>query len=1184
MLRGRVLGVLGGLLLAACSDRASSPPEPTNDADARVRPLAPAPPEREPELPTTGERDANGDRLDDVFDEQLRSAGNDQQLLQARVKLQVALNAPVEQADLDEFVADGGQVDYVFGELRYGWIGRAPLERLKNIGARLGARLHLVLAPSTVIPFMDEATRSGRIRGLWAPGFAGSASGYSGNSNITVAVLDTGVDDSHTDLNGRMVSWTDYSSDPAGPARDVEGHGTHVASIAVGTGAAFGAGTATLSFTQSGTLSGVAPNNYLQATVHTPAYLGGASTLTASASAKFLGGASTTLFTTWAPDPNTAITQFGSKTGASPLTLTNQNGGTSGMIYLGALVQSTPPAVTNFAVASSIADYPGVADGFNALRGVAPSCKFLSAKVFPDVGTGSSFDIEEALDDVAKHRLTNGVKVMNLSLGISGGGVDTDLRAFANSAVNAGIVVVVAAGNDGPTTKIGDPGRASKVITVGATNDLNELTTYTSLGLAGSGVDDDAKPDVLAPGGSAFRSAIMAADSNTDDGQLSGFADLVPNDYAPMQGTSMATPFVSGSIALMIDALQQSGTAWTFSSSAQPLFLKMLLSASATELNVAREQGAANSPSLGRATTPKDLSEGYGIINPDAAIEAMLQTFVSPLTGSVSNVAPARLEWERRAWGRKLSLVNGATLILNLDVPSGADYDLYLYADSDDGKGNPVLRASSTKAGNGTDESISYLSSATETAYMFVKRVSGFGSFSCTGSAVSHCGDGHLDTGELCDPAIAGSTACCTDTCSIVTNGTSCDDGNACTKADSCQAGSCTGENTVICAALDQCHAVGSCDTSTGICSNPKQTDGTSCDDKSKCTQTDTCLAGVCTGANPVVCTASDQCHDVGACDATTGVCTDPKKSDGASCSDGNKCTQSDTCVAGLCTGKKPLTCPTPDQCHEQGTCEAATGACSNPAKGDGSPCSDGNFCTQADTCVAGSCAAGAAVVCTALDQCHPAGVCDPGSGACSSPVASDGTACDDNDGCPVGDACQSGVCTSTGSATCGEPNDGTGGQPGAGGEANEAGAAGVAGAGGRAGTDAGGTPGAASGGSSGAAGSGTSGATGGGTSGAAGGGDAAVVATSGSDPDPGSSAGETAIEPTAGSAPIVATDSTAHKASGCGCTLPGHPAPNRLALILLAGAALTLHRRRSTRSSALATANCELPTANCQL
>ena len=103
----------------------------------------------------------------------------------------------------------------------------------------------------------------------------------------------------------------------------------------------------------------------------------------------------------------------------------------------------------------------------------------------------------------------------------------------------------------------------------------------------------------------------------------------------------------------------------------------------------------------------------------------------------------------------------------------------------------------------------------------------------------------------------------------------------------------------------------------------------------------------------------------------------------------------------------------------------------------------------------------------------------------------------------------------------------------------------------------------AGTGGSAGTTAGGASGAASGGISGAASGGDAAVVAASGSDPGPGSSGGETGNEPSAGSAPIAATDSTSHDSSGCGCTLPGQPAPNRVALLLLAGAAFTLHRRQ---------------------
>jgi len=1162
MFRARVLGVLGGLLLAACSDRAASPPEPPQDAPPAATQLAPSPPSHAPALPATAERDADANRIDDVLDEQLLRAGADRALLGTVVKLQVILNAPLVQSDLVDFVAAGGKVDYVFRELRYGFIGEAPLERVQSIGAHLASRLHLVAAPHVVVPFLDEATRTGRIRGIWTPGFAGAATGYAGNDNITIAVIDTGVDGSHADLNGRMQSWKDYTSDATAlGVRDVQGHGTHVASIALGSGAAFGVGGGTLKFSQSGNLGGVPSGSYLAATVHTPAYLDGVTALSASASATFSGGPSTTLHMLQGPDPNlesgAGVTTFGTKSGASALTLaltTAPAAGSKGLIYQGALLQST--GVTSFEVANSIANYPSVGDGFNALRGVAPACQWLGAKVFTDAGAGTSFDIETALDDVASQRLSNGVKVMNLSLGIPGGGVDTLLRTTVNNAVDDGIVVVVAAGNDGPTTTIGDPGRASKVITVGASNDVNELTNYTSAGFSAPAGDEDAKPDLLAPGGSSFRSAILAADSNTKDG--TGLVDTVANDYAPMQGTSMAAPFVSGSIALMIDALQQSGTTWSFSSSAQPLFLKMLLSASATELNLAREQGSGNDPSLGRASPAKDLAEGYGIINPDAAIEAMVQSFVSPLTGSVNGVAPARLEWERRAWGRKLSLVNGATVILNLSVPGSADYDLYLYSGTPDAKGNPVLRASSTHAGSGTDETISYASAATETAYMFVKRVSGFGAFSCTGSAASHCGDGKLDTGEQCDPALAGSATCCTSSCAIVSDGTSCSDGNACTNADSCQNGSCSG-TPVVCAAADQCHAVGSCDGATGICSNPKQTDGTACDDKNQCTQTDSCVSGICAGKSPVTCPIPDQCHTAGACDAATGLCSNPAKIDGVRCDDGNKCTQSDSCQAGTCTGASPLVCAALDQCHDAGTCSPATGACSNPNKAMGSPCDDGDACTQTDACVSGMCVGQSPVTCPPPDECHEPGTCQPPAGTCSYANQSDGTACGAHGGCQAG--------------SCVEPSQGAGGEAGSGGANNEeGGAAGASGA--AAAPAAGGSADSAAGGNADSASSGAAGA-------AAGSGEAGVATGAGGTAAPRSPAGgEPATGGTAGSTSPPSARAESHAASGCGCAVPGEPGQRPYGALLLAGVAFTLQRRRLR--GALKAECCRASSAGC--
>src|SRR5213079_2900908 len=116
----------------------------------------------------------------------------------------------------------------------------------------------------------------------------------------------------------------------------------------------------------------------------------------------------------------------------------------------------------------------------------------------------------------------------------------------------------------------------------------------------------------------------------------------------------------------------------------------------------------------------------------------------------------------------------------------------------------------------------------------------------------------------------------------------------------------CAGTNPVACASSDQCHTAGTCNPATGVCSNPAKPNGAPCDDGNACTQTDTCAAGACVGANPVVCTAADQCHAVGACNPASGVCSNPAKLNGAPCDDGNACTRTDTCAAGVCMGTNP--------------------------------------------------------------------------------------------------------------------------------------------------------------------------------------------------------------------------------------------------------------------------------------
>ena len=218
-----------------------------------------------------------------------------------------------------------------------------------------------------------------------------------------------------------------------------------------------------------------------------------------------------------------------------------------------------------------------------------------------------------------------------------------------------------------------------------------------------------------------------------------------------------------------------------------------------------------------------------------------------------------------------------------------------------------------------------------------------------------------------------------------------------------CPIGSCCQSgNQQICLTAGQCCTAATCPTpsnpcsTAGVCGEANIADGTACDDGNACTSGDTCQAGVCTGGTETVCTALDQCHDAGTCDPATGVCSNPNAADGTGCDDGDACTQTDTYVSGAYVGANPVVCTAADQCHDVGACDAATGICSNPAKTNGTPCDDGLFCTSGDTCQNGACTGGASP-CNAAN-CE---ICDEANGRCISkcPV---GTQCDGNGNCAI--------------------------------------------------------------------------------------------------------------------------------------------------------------------------------------
>ncbi len=163
--------------------------------------------------------------------------------------------------------------------------------------------------------------------------------------------------------------------------------------------------------------------------------------------------------------------------------------------------------------------------------GVAPGAQLYAVKVLDSTGMGYDSWIIAGIEWSVEHD----ADVITMSLG--GWGYPYDPLCMAsNAAVDAGVVVTVAAGNSGPSYESTDsPGLATKVITVGATTKGDTVATFSSRGP--NTYDYRGDPDVVAPG-----VGIMSADAWNITG------------YVSMSGTSMATPHVAGGAALLLQA------------------------------------------------------------------------------------------------------------------------------------------------------------------------------------------------------------------------------------------------------------------------------------------------------------------------------------------------------------------------------------------------------------------------------------------------------------------------------------------------------------------------------------------------------------------------------------------------------------------------------------------------------
>lgn len=247
------------------------------------------------------------------------------------------------------------------------------------------------------------------------------------------------------------------------------------------------------------------------------------------------------------------------------------------------------------------------------ISGVAPAVKIVSLKVLDDVGEGEESSLIAALEYVAR---VNGqgdrlrIHGVNISLGYpflypewfaSG---RSPICMQVNRLVDQGVVVVVAAGNDGSALintdgarrrvgldqSIADPGNAEKAITVGSTH-AEEPYRYgvSYFSSKGPTADGRMKPDILAPGerilscASAARFARQLQNGGDPEPEIK--VDSSTPLYRQDTGTSMAAPHVSGAIAAFMSARSEL--------IGEPNQIKDLLMESASDLGRKRDfQGA----------------------------------------------------------------------------------------------------------------------------------------------------------------------------------------------------------------------------------------------------------------------------------------------------------------------------------------------------------------------------------------------------------------------------------------------------------------------------------------------------------------------------------------------------------------------------------------------------------------
>ncbi|HET7038116.1 MAG TPA: S8 family peptidase [Thermomicrobiaceae bacterium] len=284
--------------------------------------------------------------------------------------------------------------------------------------------------------------------------------------------------------------------------------------------------------------------------------------------------------------------------------------------------------------------------------GVAPQANIVNVKVADDTGMAYTSDIVNGIDWVIANRDRYNIRVLNLSM------EQSTPESYHTSILDAevekawfnGIMVVVAAGNNGPLTAFYPPMNDPFVITVGAADVNNTadqhddfLAPWSSYGVTQDGI---VKPDLVAPGRVMY--SVLASKSVV---LAQEFPSRITPDgnYIWLSGTSMAAPVVSGVAALIFQAHPEytnDQVKWLMMQTATPPPL-LALGMGAGEVNATAAAGYSGTPGYAN----QGLLISLQLLGPNGATSYDLNTSSSSWSSSSwSSSSWSSSSWSSSSW------------------------------------------------------------------------------------------------------------------------------------------------------------------------------------------------------------------------------------------------------------------------------------------------------------------------------------------------------------------------------------------------------------------------------------------------------------------------------------------------------------------------------------------------------